>query len=294
MKRLLTVALGVALCTIATAAKRRPTTFRPARTPPSFPTAATTTIPGPAALGARQRAGIAGARQHPLRPPVCNAPLEPPGHRSGRRRVPCAAGAATPMAARSFTRYASPGTSRGCLTSSARALLGRIESQFGAVQIISTCRPGARIAGTGRISRHASGNAVDFNAGGRKAAIVRWLIANHKSGGTMTYAGMSHIHVDIGYRFVSLGSGGGRYRYRQARRHACSKGAHRAPFFCCSLTTAPAATGLARDRPQPRSSSRAGSTGESRRWSCAAARAQPATCRQTTARSRPHRPTTGC
>ena len=76
------------------------------------------------------------------------------------------------------------------------------------MQIISTCRPGARIAGTGRISRHASGNAVDFNAGGRKAAIVRWLIANHKSGGTMTYAGMSHIHVDIGYRFVSLDSGG--------------------------------------------------------------------------------------
>ena len=116
------------------------------------------------------------------------------------------------MAGRSFTQYASPGTSRSCLTPSARALLGRVESQFGAVQIISTCRPGARIAGTGRISRHASGNAVDFNAGGRKAAIVRWLIANHKSGGTMTYAGMSHIHVDIGYHFVSLGSGGRRYR----------------------------------------------------------------------------------
>jgi uncharacterized protein YcbK (DUF882 family) len=116
------------------------------------------------------------------------------------------------MAARSFTRYASPGTSRGCLTSSARSLLGRIESQFGSVQVISTCRPGARIAGTGKISRHASGNAIDFNAGGRKAAVVRWLIANHKSGGTMTYAGMSHIHVDIGYHFVSLNSGGRRYR----------------------------------------------------------------------------------
>src|ERR1700742_3493362 len=75
------------------------------------------------------------------------------------------------------------GVSRSCLTSAARALLGRIEAQFGSVQIVSTCRPGARIAGTGRISRHASGNAVDFNAGGRKAAIVRWLIANHKSGG---------------------------------------------------------------------------------------------------------------
>jgi uncharacterized protein YcbK (DUF882 family) len=65
------------------------------------------------------------------------------------------------------------------------------------------------LPGSGRISKHASGNAVDFNAGGRKGAVVRWLIANHKSGGTMTYSGMSHIHVDIGPRFVSLGARGG-------------------------------------------------------------------------------------
>lgn len=101
-------------------------------------------------------------------------------------------------------------TSRACLTGSARALLSRIEQKFGKVQIVSTCRPGARIAGTGRISRHASGNAVDFNAGRRKGAIIQWLIATHRSGGTMTYAHMDHIHVDIGPRFVSLGSGGGR------------------------------------------------------------------------------------
>jgi hypothetical protein len=56
----------------------------------------------------------------------------------------------------------------------------------------------------------ASGNAVDFNAGGRKGAVVRWLIANHKSGGIMTYSGMSHIHVDVGYHFVALNSGRGR------------------------------------------------------------------------------------
>jgi Peptidase M15 len=102
------------------------------------------------------------------------------------------------------------GTSRGCLKPTARALLERIEAQFGKMQIISTCRPGARIAGTGRRSKHASGEAIDFNAGGRKGAVVRWLIANHKSGGTMTYRGMSHIHVDVGYHFVSLNSGRGR------------------------------------------------------------------------------------
>ncbi|HJZ31930.1 MAG TPA: D-Ala-D-Ala carboxypeptidase family metallohydrolase [Hyphomicrobiaceae bacterium] len=101
-------------------------------------------------------------------------------------------------------------TSRGCLTAAARALLERIETKFGKMQIISTCRPGAVIAGTGRRSKHASGEAIDFNAGSRKAAVVGWLIANHKSGGTMTYRGMSHIHVDVGHHFVSLNSGGGR------------------------------------------------------------------------------------
>jgi hypothetical protein len=96
-------------------------------------------------------------------------------------------------------------TSRGCLTGSARALLNRIEARFGAVKIVSTCRPGARIRGTGKRSKHASGEAIDFLAPrGRKGEIVKWLIANHRSGGTMTYPGMNHIHVDIGYRFVSL------------------------------------------------------------------------------------------
>ena len=118
----------------------------------------------------------------------------------------------TKVASRAVTsgRSGGGGASRTCLTAAARGLLSRIESQFGAVQVISTCRPGATIRNTGRPSRHASGNAIDFNAGGRKQAIVNWLRANHHSGGTMTYAGMSHIHVDIGPRFVKLNFGGRR------------------------------------------------------------------------------------
>jgi len=210
MKRLLTVALGVALCTVATAA-----------------TAASNHIPSsenPALFShgdgdySRSRSARRSATRSHRRYAKPRSGRRYASQRSGRRhatrssrRTAARSGRRASMAQRSFTRYASPGTSRGCLTSAARALLGRIEAQFGGVQIVSTCRPGARIAGTGRISRHASGNAVDFNApGGRKAAIVRWLIANHKSGGTMTYAGMNHIHVDIGYRFVSLNSGGRR------------------------------------------------------------------------------------
>jgi hypothetical protein len=99
---------------------------------------------------------------------------------------------------------------RACLKPAARALLDRIESEFGPVKIVSTCRPGARIASTGRMSKHASGEAIDFDAGARKAEVVRWLIANHSSGGTMTYADMGHIHVDVGPHFVALGARSGR------------------------------------------------------------------------------------
>jgi hypothetical protein len=100
----------------------------------------------------------------------------------------------------------SPEALRSCLTAAARVLLERIEQKFGSVKVMSTCRQGVFIAGTGPPSQHASGNAVDFDAGSRKAAIIEWLIANHR-GGTMTYAGMEHIHVDIGPHFVSIASG---------------------------------------------------------------------------------------
>ncbi len=109
------------------------------------------------------------------------------------------------------SEHSGAGTSRSCLTSAARGILGQIESRFGRMQIISTCRRGATIAGSGRPSRHASGNAIDFEAGSKKSAVVSWLSSNHHAGGTMTYPGMNHIHVDIGSHFVSLAGG---------RRHA--------------------------------------------------------------------------
>ncbi len=117
------------------------------------------------------------------------------------------------------------GAPRKCLTKPAHELLDKIEARFGPVRVISTCRPGARIAGSGRISRHASGNAVDFDAGSRKGAIIKWLVANHKTGGTMTYPDMSHIHIDIGQHFVSL-AGQRKYASRSSgssgRRYSAS------------------------------------------------------------------------
>lgn len=100
--------------------------------------------------------------------------------------------------------------SRTCLTSSARALLNKIEAQFGRVEIVSTCRPGARIATSGRPSKHASGQAIDFRISGKKKQVVQWLRNNHGGGGTMTYSDMDHIHVDVGYHFVALNRPSGR------------------------------------------------------------------------------------
>jgi hypothetical protein len=119
-------------------------------------------------------------------------------------------------------------TSRACLTAPAHALLARIEQQFGAVKVVSTCRAGASIPVTRHSSRHASGNAVDFLAGRRKTAIVEWLIANHLDGGTMTYNGTDRVHVDIGPHFVSIANGprwlSWRHRSRDFPRTAAARG----------------------------------------------------------------------
>jgi uncharacterized protein YcbK (DUF882 family) len=106
-------------------------------------------------------------------------------------------------ASRASSDEGSP-TSRSCLSSDARALLNQIEAKFGRVEIVSTCRRGARIATSGRRSKHASGEAIDFRVSGRKRQVVQWLINNHSDGGTMTYNDMDHIHVDVGQHFVAL------------------------------------------------------------------------------------------
>lgn len=89
----------------------------------------------------------------------------------------------------------------GCLPSSVKAKLAQIRAKFGPVRIVSAHRPGARIAGSGKRSYHASCRAVDFHAPrGKHSQVVRWLKANH-SGGVGTYScGMNHIHIDNGPR----------------------------------------------------------------------------------------------
>lgn len=111
------------------------------------------------------------------------------------------------------------GASRACLTAETRAVLNRLEARFGAVKVISTCRPGATIAGTRKPSYHRYGMAVDFNVpkGVSKQAMVRWLYDNNK-GVVMTYKYMGHIHFDTGsYHTIACG-GCGKSKHRKPRR----------------------------------------------------------------------------
>lgn len=94
-----------------------------------------------------------------------------------------------------------PAAAAGCLPAALKTKLSQIRSKFGPVRIVSAHRPGARIAGSGKRSYHASCRAVDFHAPkGKYSQVVAWLKANH-SGGVGTYScGMSHIHIDNGPR----------------------------------------------------------------------------------------------
>lgn len=114
------------------------------------------------------------------------------------------------------------GISRTCLPRSIKAKLAAIERNFGRVRIISSFRRGARIAGTGKRSYHASCRAVDFHPPrGRYRAVLSWLRRNH-GGGLGTYScGMHHIHIDSGprVRFHHCVSKRGRPRkYARSRR----------------------------------------------------------------------------
>lgn len=89
----------------------------------------------------------------------------------------------------------------GCLPSSLKQKLNEVRAKFGPIKVVSSHRPGARIAGSGRRSYHASCRAVDFTPPkGKYKQVAAYLKASHK-GGVGTYScGMHHIHIDNGPR----------------------------------------------------------------------------------------------
>ena len=115
---------------------------------------------------------------------------------------------------------ASASTSGGCLPASIKSTLASIRSKFGPVTIVSTFRRGARIAGSGHMSYHASCRAVDFHPPkGKYSAVLAYLQKTHP-GGLGTYScGMHHLHIDNGpkVRFHHCVSASGR---PVGKRHA--------------------------------------------------------------------------
>ena len=112
-----------------------------------------------------------------------------------------------------------PSTSVSCVPSDLRQRLSEIERRFGPVQIISTSRPGAKVAGTGRRSKHADCRALDFNPPrGKYQEVAAWLKQNHH-GGVGTYScGMHHIHIDNGSQVRWHKCSGGDSNYAKGRK----------------------------------------------------------------------------
>lgn len=117
-------------------------------------------------------------------------------------------------------------TSGGCLPGAIKAKLNEIRAKFGPITIVSTFRRGARIAGSGHMSYHASCRAVDFHPPkGKYGAVLAYLQRTH-SGGLGTYScGMHHLHIDNGpkVRFHHCVSSSGRIAKAKKRKGKRSK-----------------------------------------------------------------------
>ena len=72
-----------------------------------------------------------------------------------------------------------------------------VESKFGKIRILSSCRPGATVRKTGRPSMHRYCRAVDFNPPRGKYRQVARYLKTTWGGGVGTYSGrFNHIHID--------------------------------------------------------------------------------------------------
>ena len=95
--------------------------------------------------------------------------------------------------------FHAPRIPTGCLPGSIKARLSEIRKKFGPITIISTYRPGARIAGTGHRSKHADCRAVDFKLKNKLKA-WRWLNKVHNGGLGIYHGKCNHLHIDNGPR----------------------------------------------------------------------------------------------
>ena len=86
-----------------------------------------------------------------------------------------------------------------CMPAKIRNELAHLSARWGAINIVSHHRPGARIAGTRYTSYHATCEAVDFHPAPGSYEAVRSYLDKNWDGGFGTYSGrMHHLHIDTG------------------------------------------------------------------------------------------------
>lgn len=81
------------------------------------------------------------------------------------------------------------GARMDCVPQSLQSVLSEVEQKFGAVTVLSTSRPGAVVAGTGRPSLHRQCRAVDFRVSGRRKPVIAVLRQDPRVLGLGIYRG---------------------------------------------------------------------------------------------------------
>jgi hypothetical protein len=143
--------------------------------------------------------------------PARTASLAPPLASIAAPAAPLAPSSISMPAARSAS------TSTGCLPATLQGALADVARKFGPVEVVSTHRPGARIAGSGHRSLHANCQAVDFRpARGTYGAVASYLRGSWQ-GGVGTYSS-GHIHIDTGANYQWHSGGAARGSVRSAAR----------------------------------------------------------------------------
>lgn len=84
-----------------------------------------------------------------------------------------------------------------CVPFPLRSVLAEVEQKFGPVSVLSTHRPGAVVAGTGRPSLHRDCRAVDFRISGKRRPVIAFLRQDPRVQGLGIYRD-GHIHIDNG------------------------------------------------------------------------------------------------
>ena len=94
-----------------------------------------------------------------------------------------------------------------------RNALAKADAACG-ITVISTLRAGARIAGSGHVSKHASCRAADFTS--RNYSCVRRILADYPGAMSVDVASAGHVHIDDG-QHLRFAHGGARKRYATQR-----------------------------------------------------------------------------